>query len=250
MAKLRVYCTLYSGSISVQNPGNATYQLIPGGSYYANFSINHSGSSTYKYYNFDCSELPSNANVSWVQLNYTVYGNGRVEARNIIFSCYINNTQKASGTAWFDNYNKSNESLYLSSTTASQLRANAANNYFLITEPGLEWTGFPLYLYAIELEITYTIPTFTITASADSGGSISPSGNVSVSSGGSQTFTIAPNAGYEIDTLKVNGSNVTKTTSYTFTNVTSNQSIAVTFKQSFNPAFAGAAMRQWHFGGR
>ena len=37
---------------------------------------------------------------------------------------------------------------------------------------------------------------FDITASAGANGSISPSGTVTVGQGGSQTFTITPNAGY------------------------------------------------------
>ena len=43
-----------------------------------------------------------------------------------------------------------------------------------------------------------TLKTYTITASAGTGGSISPSGGVSVQSGANQTFTITPNTGYKI----------------------------------------------------
>jgi len=40
-----------------------------------------------------------------------------------------------------------------------------------------------------------TVTSYTITASAGSGGSISPSGSVSVVSGASRSFTITPNSG-------------------------------------------------------
>lgn len=72
--------------------------------------------------------------------------------------------------------------------------------------------------------------TYTITASAGSNGSISPSGSVTVNSGENQSFTITANSGYEIDVLTVNSSPVSTVTTYTFTNVTSNQSISVIFK--------------------
>ncbi len=71
--------------------------------------------------------------------------------------------------------------------------------------------------------------TYTITASATVGGSISPSGAVSVVSGGSQAFTITPSTGYEISDVKVNNTSVSKVASYTFSNVVSNQTIAATF---------------------
>ena len=71
--------------------------------------------------------------------------------------------------------------------------------------------------------------TFTITASAGSGGSISPSGAVSVSNGTSKTFTITPNSGYRVANVLVNGTSVGALTTYTFSNVTANRTIAATF---------------------
>jgi len=75
--------------------------------------------------------------------------------------------------------------------------------------------------------------TYTITALAGSGGSISPSGAVTVKSGDSVTFTITPNSGYAISDVKVDGKSVGAVTSYTFTNVLANHTIEATFaKQS------------------
>ena len=56
----------------------------------------------------------------------------------------------------------------------------------------------------------------TITVTAGTGGSVSPSGLVQVQDGGSVTFTIAPYEGYDLTQLLVNGSNVPLTGSYTF----------------------------------
>ena len=73
---------------------------------------------------------------------------------------------------------------------------------------------------------------WTITASAGSNGSISPSGAVSVVQGASQTFTITPNTNYAVDSLKVDGAYVGALTTYTFTNVQAAHTIAATFKAS------------------
>ena len=73
---------------------------------------------------------------------------------------------------------------------------------------------------------------FTITASAGNGGSVSPSGQVSVPEGGNQKFTFISNAGFHISGVFVNGVPKGVIGSYTFTNVTGDQTISVSFKQN------------------
>lgn len=72
---------------------------------------------------------------------------------------------------------------------------------------------------------------YTIDATAGAGGSISPSGQIIVNLGGSQTYNITANSGYEIDKIMVDGIAV-GTATYTFSNITANHSINVTFKPS------------------
>ncbi len=79
-------------------------------------------------------------------------------------------------------------------------------------------------------------PVYTVKATAGSHGSITPSGNVDVLHGGSQTFTIAANSGYAISNVKVDGVSIGAVKSYTFENVTENHTIEVTFmKANGNP---------------
>jgi uncharacterized repeat protein (TIGR02543 family) len=75
----------------------------------------------------------------------------------------------------------------------------------------------------------FAIDTLTITASAGSGGSISPLGAVAVTYGSDQTFTITPDTGFHIDSVLVDGVNEGPITSYTFTNVTANHLIEAYF---------------------
>jgi uncharacterized repeat protein (TIGR02543 family) len=70
---------------------------------------------------------------------------------------------------------------------------------------------------------------YTITASAGTGGSITPSGTVSVAQGGSQTFTIQANTGYSLSSVQVDGVSVGAVSSYTFTNVVANHTISAAF---------------------
>jgi len=75
----------------------------------------------------------------------------------------------------------------------------------------------------------YTPAAYTITATAGTGGSISPSGSTSITSGGSQTYTIIANSGYKIADVNVDGSSVGASSTYTFSSVTSAHTISVVF---------------------
>jgi len=79
------------------------------------------------------------------------------------------------------------------------------------------------------ISVTFAINTYTITASAGANGNISPTGAVAVNHGANQSFTITPNSGYHVADVLVDGSSVGAVTSYTFTNVTANHTISVTF---------------------
>ena len=70
---------------------------------------------------------------------------------------------------------------------------------------------------------------FTITATAGNGGKIAPTGATNVYKGTSKEFTITPNDGYHVDSLTVDGTAVDVVTEYTFSDVTANHTIAVTF---------------------
>lgn len=121
-------------------------------------------------------------------------------------------------------------------TTVRYYRVLANNTVGYVADPAYPQTT------ATSVSNTRVIgPQFTITATAGAGGSISPStlpppiGGVTVGRGGSQTFTITPNAGYRINQVFVGGVNNTlaaSTGTYTFTNVTSNKTISATFTQT------------------
>ena len=77
---------------------------------------------------------------------------------------------------------------------------------------------------------------YTIKATAGAGGSISPSGNVSVREGRDQTFTITPDKGYAVANVKIDGKSIGAVKSYTFENVRRNHAIEVIFmKANGNP---------------
>jgi hypothetical protein len=71
--------------------------------------------------------------------------------------------------------------------------------------------------------------TFTINASAGTGGTIDPSGAVIVNSGSDQVFTITPAPGYAVANLMVDGISVGAVLIYTFNDVAADHTISVIF---------------------
>ena len=77
---------------------------------------------------------------------------------------------------------------------------------------------------------------YTIKATAGTGGSISPSGSVSVREGRDQTFTITPDKSYAVSNVKIDGKSIGAVKSYTFENVRRPHTIEVIFmKANGNP---------------
>lgn len=89
------------------------------------------------------------------------------------------------------------------------------------------------------INATFKLKTYTITASAGSNGSISPSGVVPANPGDIKYFTITASSGYRIESIIVDNVNVTASstgnntnctgTFYKFENISSNHTISTTF---------------------
>ena len=80
---------------------------------------------------------------------------------------------------------------------------------------------------------------YTIEATAGTGGSISPSGNISVREGRDQTFTITPDKGYAVANVKIDGESIGAVKSYTFENVSKAHAIEVIFVKGTASASTG-----------
>jgi FtsP/CotA-like multicopper oxidase with cupredoxin domain len=123
-------------------------------------------------------------------------------------------------------------------TTTRYYRVLANNTVGYVAD-----TAFPQTTATSTSNTRVVGPSFNIIAGAGAGGTISPTGTVPVGRGGSQTFTIAPNASYRIATVLVDGVNnatAASTGTYTFTNVLAPHTISATFSQSTTTITASA----------
>lgn len=85
--------------------------------------------------------------------------------------------------------------------------------------------------YTLHVEFA-SLPAHTILASAGIGGSISPSSVVGAADNGTQSFSITADACYEVADVLVDGSSAGAVTSYTFSNITDDHTIAASFVAS------------------
>ncbi len=87
------------------------------------------------------------------------------------------------------------------------------------------------------IEASFALQSFVVKAIADAHGSISPSGQVPVSYGSDQSFTVTPDTGYLIADVHVDSVSVGPVAKYTFTNVTATHVIEASFQaQAFTIA--------------
>ena len=143
------------------------------------------------------------------------------------------------------------ESLAIDPANTQIIYAGTGNGVFKSTDGGANWSqinnGLPEYTDVRSLAIDpantqliyagteggvfkYISSTYTITASAGSGGIIDPSGAVTVAYDAYQTFTVTPDIGYHIKDILVDSSSVGAMPSYTFEHVTANHTIEAQFE--------------------
>jgi hypothetical protein len=222
---------------------------------FSNISANHSIAVTFDVTTCDLLSLfgaPSTNPLASVNTTYTyVYVLGTHAAITNITKFTINWDLANNGLNQFA-INTSNgvPSWYLDLRSNMTWKLNAASPTVTITSSGTGLDGDyyvaldkgnfvmidKLANYAIYFSNTATAPqtcnqttNYTITASAGTGGSITPSGAVTVSQGANSAFTITPATGYKINTVTVDGVSQGAISTYTFTAVAANHTISASF---------------------
>ena len=169
---------------------------------------------------------------SWNYKTLNPHNVGATSSTNNITGCSVDELNPSSGS-WANTssggtsgnwYTGTNIKFYLKPTTSGTIYKAR----FAPIHDG-QWFGE----YTIKV-FAYFVENYTITASAGTGGTITPSGAQTVTGGSSKTFTINANSGYTIKAIKVDnisiGVSMVSTYQYTFSNVTANHTISAEFE--------------------
>lgn len=189
------YDDVMSGNISIENGGTVYFCVIP-------------------YYDGSIGTYLLSANITRTQItnSYTV---------SVTANPTNGGTVSGGGT-----YNQG---------TSCIVHATANTGYSFVnwTENGNHVSTNANYTFTVNgnrnLVANFSQNTYTIQATAGANGIITPSGTINVAQGANQTFAMIPNTGYEVQNVYIDGNSVGALTSYTFTNVTANHQIYVTF---------------------
>ena len=158
------------------------------------------------------------------------------------YAVTVNNTgNQATGALTVALSGTNASSFTLSKTSISSIAVGGSDSFTVVPKTGLSVGNYNATVTvsgsngisaSFNVSFTVTLPTYTITVSAGANGSITPATNQTVNHGANQTFTFTPNTGYHINQVLIDGVNnpaaVTSGT-YTFSNVTANHSISVSF---------------------
>ena len=205
-----------AGETMVKFDSNITYQITPNlGFLVDSVFVNDTFATTDNYYRFDSVRSNQNIYATFKNITYTITttaGNG------------------GSISPQGDTLIKFDSSIryVFNPNTGYEVDSVFVNNTLVTTANSYTFNNV---MADQSLRVTFKIKTYTINASAGSGGSITPSGISTVNYGSNLTFNISANKGYELDSLWVNNSLINNVLQYTFTNITANQSIKVVFKR-------------------
>lgn len=257
--------TTYNGYSLDYNNFHRMYTYRQGTTHLADFeydgdgmrvSKNADGQTVVYHYDKDSKVLSENADdANKTMIADYVYLHGKLAAK-VMNDAYITPTAPSNLTAtpaslaqinltWTDN--STNETGFIiersvgNNTSYSVLTTVGAGQNSYSDSSGLQQNT--TYYYRVKAtnaggdsgysnEANAIIRTYTITASSSpvSGGSISPTGNVTVLNGANQTFNISPATGYEILNVVVDSVSQGAIASYQFTNVTATHTISATFR--------------------
>jgi len=203
-----------SGNVGVNYGANQTFSVTPSVGYVASLTVDG-----------NAVVMSNNSyTLSNVTVNHSIAVSFSLKAETITASAGSNGSISPSGNVTV-NYG-ANQTFSVTPSTGYTASLTVDGNAVALSNNSYTLNNVTV---GHSIAVTFTLQTETITASAGSHGSISPSGNVAVNYGANQTFTVTPSTGYTAS-LTVDGNAVAlSNNSYTMSNVTANHTIAASF---------------------
>jgi hypothetical protein len=205
-----------SGAVTVNYGGSQAFSFSPATGYkVSSVLVDGAAVTTASSYSFSSVTANHTISVSFAPITFTITA-----------SSGSNGTISPSGAVTV-NYGAS-QAFSFTPATGYQVSSVLVDGAAVTTASGYTFSNVTVN-HTISVSFAQTTKTYTITPSAGANGTISPSSAVTVNSGGSQTFSFTPATGYKVSGVLVDGTAVTTASSYTFSNVTANHTISVSF---------------------
>jgi len=211
-----------AGTTAVEEGKNQSYLINPDSGYQIlNVTVNGSSLGAVTSYIFD--------NVSADQTIHATFGVIPPESHNITASSGAGGSISPNGTTSIEEgnsqtYTVSPDSGYRVQTVTVDGSTIGAVSSYTFSSVSVD------HIIQATFELIPAV-THNIIATMGAGGSISPSGTISVVEGDDQAFTMIPDQGYEVADVRIDGVSIGVVSSYTFSHVTSDHTLGVIFSE-------------------
>ena len=197
-----------SGNASIQNQTNPVGKSSSNTTYATLTTSTTGGSTSYAFWKFDCSSIPSNATIESVSCIAKCYVNNttRISTRSVQLY-YGTSTAKGSSVSF--NNNESTQTLDCGTWTREEL--NDINIRVAGTRNATSTRSASIRFYGADLTVTYTTPQYTVTTTITNGVLVNPSASEVVEGGSDLDFFFRGNERTKFMSMKVNDAAVTVT---------------------------------------
>ena len=198
-----------SGNASIQNQTNPVGKSSSNTTYATLTTSTTGGATSYAFWKFDCSSIPSNATIESVSCVAKCYVNNttRIGTRSVQLY-YGTSTAKGSSVS-FGNSTTATQTLDCGTWTREEL--NDINIRVAGTR-GTSTRSASIQFYGADLTVTYTMPqNYTVTTTITNGVLVNPSTSEVVVGGSDLDFFFRGNEKTKFMSMKVNGAAVTVT---------------------------------------
>ena len=197
-----------SGNASIQNQTNPVGKSSSNTTYATLTTSTTGGATSYAFWKFDCSSIPSGATIESVSCvaKCSVSNTTRISTRSVQLY-YGTNTAKGSSVSF--NNNESTQTLDCGTWTRAELDDI---NIRVAGTRGTSTRSATIQFYGADLTVTYTMPqNYTVTTTITNGVLVNPSASEVVVGGSDLDFFFRGNERTKFMSMKVNGAAVTVT---------------------------------------
>lgn len=231
-----------TGTPTISNQTNPVGKGSSNTTYAQLTTVTTTNSTSYAFWKFDCSSIPSTATIDSVSCVAKIGASSTSTTRSASRSVQLYNgtsTAKGSSVSW--TASTSGSTATISAADAGTWTRSELDNIHIRIEStrGTSTQAFRIYFYGADLTINYTEAKvqYTVTISSTGNGTTSPTGAQTVEEGNSLNITLTPSTDYTANVTD-NGTDVTNSlvangSSYTYSlsNVSANHTVNVTYVQ-------------------
>ena len=198
-----------SGNASIQNQTNPVGKSSSNTTYATLTTSTTGGATSYAFWKFDCSSIPSGAIIESVSCVAKCYVSNTTQIGTRSVQLYYGTSTAKGSSVSFNNSTTATQTLNCGTWTREEL--NDINIRVAGTRNATSTRSASIRFYGADLTVTYTTPKYTVTTTITNGVLVNPNASEVVVGGSDLDFFFRGNEKTKFMSMKVNGAAVTVT---------------------------------------